>query len=289
MSDFIASWLTPTSLFLLLNVVIGTVFLLSRLSPPKTQPRHDVGYYSYSAPPPLLRASSSLLDRVKSINFSTFKFDEGHHHLQQHVDNDSEPHPVGRAPSILERVKSINLNLYKYPPQNPDPVYVEQPLSRPPSLLERVKSIDFTSFYRSDSGKVNPESGHLTPEEEPGWVIDTSNTPVQGQVVKRSKSEQNKVKQRKVSEKMKKSASENSRAKAGEEEEELERRRPATMRIEKTTSFGDGDGDGDGDDQGVDAKADDFINKFKQQLKLQRLDSLLRYKDMLRAKASNLI
>ncbi|XP_039018666.1 pathogen-associated molecular patterns-induced protein A70-like [Hibiscus syriacus] len=267
MSDFIASWLTPTSLFLLLNVVIGTVFLLSRLSPPKTQPRHDVGYYSYSAPPPLLRASSSLLDRVKSINFSTFKFDEGHHH------------PVGRAPSILERVKSINLNLYKYPPQNPDPVYVEQPLSRPPSLLERVKSIDFTSFYRSDSGKVNPESGHLTPEEEP----------VQGQVVKRSKSEQNKVKQRKVSEKMKKSASENSRAKAGEEEEELERRRPATMRIEKTTSFGDGDGDGDGDDQGVDAKADDFINKFKQQLKLQRLDSLLRYKDMLRAKASNLI
>lgn len=29
-------------------------------------------------------------------------------------------------------------------------------------------------------------------------------------------------------------------------------------------------------DEEVDAKADDFINKFKQQLKLQRLDSLLR-------------
>ncbi|GMP80650.1 hypothetical protein CsSME_00035670 [Camellia sinensis var. sinensis] len=35
------------------------------------------------------------------------------------------------------------------------------------------------------------------------------------------------------------------------------------------------------DEEGVDAKADDFINRFKQQLKLQRLDSILRYKEML--------
>ncbi|KAF9620449.1 hypothetical protein IFM89_012626 [Coptis chinensis] len=35
------------------------------------------------------------------------------------------------------------------------------------------------------------------------------------------------------------------------------------------------------DDEEVDAKADDFINKFKNQLKLQRLDSILRYKEML--------
>jgi len=33
-----------------------------------------------------------------------------------------------------------------------------------------------------------------------------------------------------------------------------------------------------GTDDEVDAKADDFINKFKQQLKLQRLESLLRYR-----------
>ncbi|KAK8654714.1 hypothetical protein V6N13_107317 [Hibiscus sabdariffa] len=277
MSDFIAAWLTPTSLFLLLNIVIGTIFILSRLSPPKTPPHNGDGHYS--GPPPLQRAPS-LLDRVKSINFSTFKFD---HHVDNYLE---EPHSLERAPSILERVKSINLNRYKYPPQNPDPVYVEQPLCRAPSLLERVKSIDFKSFYRSDSGKLNPEA---VPEEEPGSDVDTSSTPVYGQVVKRSKSEHNHVKERKVSEKMKKSASENSRAKAEMEEEEededddeeVERRRPATTRIEKTTSFGDGD------DQCVDAKADDFINKFKQQLKLQRLDSLLRYRDMLRSRASN--
>jgi len=34
-------------------------------------------------------------------------------------------------------------------------------------------------------------------------------------------------------------------------------------------------------DQGVDARADDFINKFRQQLQLQRLNSLLNYKEML--------
>jgi hypothetical protein len=32
---------------------------------------------------------------------------------------------------------------------------------------------------------------------------------------------------------------------------------------------------------GVDARADDFINSFRKQLQLQRLNSLLNYKDML--------
>ncbi|XP_038991497.1 pathogen-associated molecular patterns-induced protein A70-like, partial [Hibiscus syriacus] len=133
MSDFMASWFTPTSLFLLLNFVIGTVFLLSLLTPPKTPPHYGGRYHS--APSTLHRAPS-LLDRVKSNNFSAFKFEDVH---QQHVDNNLE-----RAPSILERVKSINLNLYEYPPQNPDPVYAEQPpLNRPPSFLESVKSVVF--------------------------------------------------------------------------------------------------------------------------------------------------
>lgn len=36
-----------------------------------------------------------------------------------------------------------------------------------------------------------------------------------------------------------------------------------------------------GHDESVDAKADDFIERFKQQLKLQRLDSLQRLREML--------
>ncbi|MCI23771.1 hypothetical protein A2U01_0044953 [Trifolium medium] len=31
----------------------------------------------------------------------------------------------------------------------------------------------------------------------------------------------------------------------------------------------------------VDAKADDFIKRFKQQLRMERLDSILRYRDIL--------
>jgi Cotton fibre expressed protein len=41
------------------------------------------------------------------------------------------------------------------------------------------------------------------------------------------------------------------------------------------------------EDGEVDAKADDFINKFRNQLRLQRLDSIIRYKDMLTRGASN--
>ncbi|XVE97982.1 hypothetical protein REPUB_Repub03eG0065900 [Reevesia pubescens] len=283
MLALIASWLTPTSLFLLLNIMIGTIFLISRLSPLKT-PHHQDGYNSA---PPLQRAPS-LLDRVQSFNFSTYKFhlpnqDIDHHDLQP--EDNLAAHPLERAPSILERVKSINFSLYKYSPQNPDTDYTQtsehdyanpqQPLSRAPSLLERVKSIDFTSFYRSDSVKANPETGHPATEEADS---DTDKSPVVHGQVRRIKSE-TKVKQRKLTDqKMKKSAtSEEEEDQEKEEEEEVERRRPATTRIEKTVSFGDGD-------QGVDAKADDFINKFRQQLKLQRLDSLLRYRDMLKGK-----
>ncbi|KAJ6913994.1 hypothetical protein NC651_016294 [Populus alba x Populus x berolinensis] len=72
---------------------------------------------------------------------------------------------------------------------------------------------------------------------------------------------------------MKKSASEKAASLDLAEEverEEVERRRPATTRAsEKTVLIGD---------EEVDARADDFINRFKQQLKLQRLESLLRRK-----------
>ncbi|KAL8149050.1 hypothetical protein AgCh_006164 [Apium graveolens] len=56
-----------------------------------------------------------------------------------------------------------------------------------------------------------------------------------------------------------------------ERKNKLSARREAV--VEKTVSF-------KGDEQ-VDAKADDFINRFKLQLKMQRLDSIKRYKQML--------
>ncbi|KAK4353341.1 hypothetical protein RND71_028859 [Anisodus tanguticus] len=73
--------------------------------------------------------------------------------------------------------------------------------------------------------------------------------------------------------KMKKSASMKSPFPHFEEEAIVEARRPVTTK-ERSGKTSDGDNE-------VDAKADDFINKFKQQLKLQRLDSILRYKEMI--------
>lgn len=48
-------------------------------------------------------------------------------------------------------------------------------------------------------------------------------------------------------------------------------KRPATMEEREEEE----------EDVEVDARADDFINRFKQQLKLQRLDSIIRYKEMI--------
>ncbi|KAG9128661.1 hypothetical protein Leryth_018308 [Lithospermum erythrorhizon] len=75
---------------------------------------------------------------------------------------------------------------------------------------------------------------------------------------------------KKLPRKMMKSASLKSAFGHFQEEEIVETRRPATVRE-----------GGAEPDREVDAKADDFINKFKQQLKLQRVDSIARYKDMI--------
>jgi len=372
----VASFFTPTTLFLLLNLMIGTIVVTSRLgSGSRKHYQHHDGFGSGHAPAPLARAPSiidrvksinfhlykfphpetelfsmtahhdiigsdlhvypdpnpaplqrapSLLDRVKSINMSYFKFphdvtgSDPHSHSHSHLDlhPDPAPAPLQRAPSLLDRVKSINMSYFKFQQYNPeendyahhteptrfesiptrmgrvDPIDIskfripeeDQPtgtgvnsqinppgLTRAPSILERVKSIKLSSFYRSD-----PD---LDQKQNPDPVLHEEHKHV------RSKSESKKPvkKKKKALTKMTKSASEKSgfgfagsHAEAPETVESLERRRPDTTRVERSTSFGDGE-------DGVDAKASDFINKFKQQLKLQRLDSILRYKEMLKA------
>ncbi|KAE8661310.1 cytosolic Fe-S cluster assembly factor NBP35-like isoform X1 [Hibiscus syriacus] len=74
---------------------------------------------------------------------------------------------------------------------------------------------------------------------------------------------------------MKKSASVKSAFRHFEEDDIVETRRSTTVREGKDKSTED-----DEENNEVDAKADDFINKFKQQLKLQKLDSIIRYKEM---------
>ncbi|KDP33839.1 hypothetical protein JCGZ_07410 [Jatropha curcas] len=238
MGSLTSGWFTPASLFLLLNIVIGTIALTSRFGSKRRE--------------------------------------------------QEEIRPLVRGPSLIERVKSINL--YSSPDsetqreaftdflQNTEPDYTtgvdrSVPLERAPSLLERVKSIKFSSFYRSEQGTDIAGVPDLVTREN----RDQSSSSEVEHHVTRSKSESRVAPERQAPEKMKKSASERVTAAAEEEEDRdsVERRRPATTSLEKKMPFVD---------EAVDAKADDFINRFKQQLKLQRLDSLLRYRDMLRGK-----
>lgn len=58
----IGSWFTPSSIFIFLNLVIGTIFIMSRFAAPITQTL-------LVSPQVLLPLPSSLLKRVKSFNF----------------------------------------------------------------------------------------------------------------------------------------------------------------------------------------------------------------------------
>ncbi|PWA45520.1 hypothetical protein CTI12_AA517110 [Artemisia annua] len=140
----------------------------------------------------------------------------------------------------------------------------EQPplsqLTRTPSILERVKSIKLSSFY-SEPEHITNSSSQL--DRVPSFfdrvksfkisspfTYETPSTQTDHHVI-RSKSENTSVIKKKglVSE-MKKE-----RSNVVEEE--------------------------------VDAKAEQFISRFKQQLRLQRLESLARYTDMLKRRSSN--
>ncbi|XP_035539188.1 pathogen-associated molecular patterns-induced protein A70-like [Juglans regia] len=182
-----------------------------------------------------------------------------------------EQQQFNQVPSFLGQLKSINFSLHKFDQPNADPVtdhFDLQPrgpehvntscpvsdcpppqIARSPSMLERLKSINLSSLYRSDSSARESEVRHPTDLN--------SNA---DHLVKRSKSDKGLGAPERPLEKIKKSASEKSPVGSSEEKE--------------TTSLEE--------DEEVDMKADDFISKFKQQLRLQRLDSLLRYRDLLK-------
>lgn len=276
----LTSWLTPTTLFLLLNFTIGTIFIINRFSSSsrKHNPHQEVFGSGHDQTQARFGRPPSLIDRVKSINFNLYNSPspESEIHFSGSDPNQNPP------PSLLQRVKSINMPYFKFPQHNSEGDYAAYELmTRPdenrvdpinkipeddvtteprfgaPSLLQRVKSIKLPSFYRSEPDP-SPE------EPTPTRTKSESSKPV------------TKKKKKATPKKMTKSASERYTGREEETVEAVEKRRPETMRVERTTSIGEGG------EEGVDDKASNFINKFKQQLKLQRLDSFLRYREMLK-------
>ncbi|KAL3532625.1 hypothetical protein ACH5RR_006146 [Cinchona calisaya] len=179
----ISSLFTPTVLFCILNLIIGTIFITSRLK--KKDSNQQLG--------------------------------------EDHMVNSSPPQLV-RVPSFLDRVKSFSNFSSSYRSEQPDPFRPAAQNADPDEELEKKVEVD-----------VILES-HDQRMMEKSVVV---------------------------------------------EELDDRRRRTEMVRVRKgrwsdeTVSFGEDEGGG------VDEKADDFINRFRQQLKLQRLNSILRYKEML--------
>lgn len=194
---------TPTVIFCVLNLVIGIVFITSRIKLHKTQDQHQQISGQEAVNPPRLVRASSLLDRVKSFNFSSYRSEE--------------PDPL----------HSVTQHAHVDPPQ-------EQVQSEKVDGVARVHNDQVARSKSETSTRVEAPAARMSKSaSEKAVVVGEHEEP----------------------------------------EEAVDRRRPATLRERKAAPLGE--------DEAVDKKADDFINRFRQQLKLQRLDSLLRYKERL--------
>lgn len=301
------SWFTPTVLFVFLNIMIGTIAITSSLATQKgndqqKQQQQHQEHYGHDHQQQLAR-SPSVLQRLKSINFYNYRSPEpntnfaqnthftSHHFNYEREQQEEEPQyqhqhqhqppQWGGSPSMLQRLKSSNL--YNY-------------FSQESTTLDKSQEAAHTQYSPNQAHGQEQEQDqdqghhHLEPEQEyeegededhiqdQEQTLDEIYGQLKGCSVNRTKSDTEPASGeilKKLPKKMKKSASSKSAFNHFKEEDivEVESRRPATAKEVGNAKASQAD------DEGVDAKADDFIFKFKQQLKLQRIDSILRYKE----------
>ncbi|KAJ9183579.1 hypothetical protein P3X46_007412 [Hevea brasiliensis] len=274
------SWFTPTVLFLLLNLMILAIAITSSLATQKpTQHQDDKHPPQHSAQQ--LARSPSVLQRLKSINFYSYrspepttvtyeKYHQFHSHFtpqQSPLDEYHQNQPfISRSPSMLQRIKSVNL--YNYFSQEP----ITNTLPRAQEQLQEQEQE--TETKEEETEKIQDQEQTLdkiysklqSNNKESRSKSDTK--PTSGEVPT------------KLPKKMKKSASSKSAFAHFKEEDNVESRRPATVREGKSKAT-------EVDGAEVDARADDFINRFKQQLKLQRIDSITNYKETIGRRSGN--
>lgn len=276
--------------------MIGTIAITSNLAANKPQSEQQQQRKQAQAQEgDRLARSPSVLQRLKSINFHYYRSQESaaltyekppesdshsstFYQQTPLAEDHQQPPPLTRSPSVLQRLKSINL--YSY-------------ISQETVASTFQKTQESNVHYRT-SGQSYPEQKEEQerPQEhveeaveeeddefhERELTLDEVYSKVQSKKVARSKSDTKPSAgevPKKLPKKLKKSASAKSAFAHFEEDDIVESRRPATVRElnHKDTE--------EEDDAEVDARADDFINKFKQQLKLQRIDSIIRYKEMI--------
>ncbi|KAG1330167.1 pathogen-associated molecular patterns-induced protein A70 [Cocos nucifera] len=219
-------WLTPTVLFVLLNLVIGTIAVTSK--------------------------------RIRRDGDG-----DG--------DGGGDPRKLFRSPSlVLDRLRSFNLRSYR----SGDIPLESAARSKPLETLHALQDPAVATESEADEAIHAPDADPVAEEHHQFSRSQSDSCPTAGEVPV------------KLAAKMKKSASDKSMFEHFEAEEVEVVPRPATVRARtgrrEVAAVEE-------DDQGreVDARADDFINRFRQQLKLQRLDSIVRYKEMLNRGSGN--
>lgn len=249
--EAVASWLTPAVLFCVLNVMIGTIFFRSSLKP--AQESGDD-----RPQPPRLDRVSSFLERVKAYNLSSYQTPVAvPAEVTAREGGDLHHAAVIKSDAAVANIFHLSSN---YQAPQPAPAAREQvdPHHAAGDDLDAVAE----EFELDSYEPPQAEEAAREPEPEPELEFEEPH-----QHVARTKSDAV-VKAAPAVRALLKSASE--RISLEKEEEDEEKWRPATVR-ERTAA----------EDEEVDEKADDFINKFRQQLKLQRMDSILRSDEML--------
>ncbi|KAI3804664.1 hypothetical protein L1987_26375 [Smallanthus sonchifolius] len=281
------SWFTSTVFFILLNLMIATIVFTSNL-PNNNQPQQQQEDEQKPNQPQIAR-SPSILHRLKSFNFNPQKSQpesspDTHYHqlpslevaatqyvfnppLQyQHFDFDSTNSDQFDAaedsdsafdfdPTGLEMITDTGFDF--------DPTRLE---------ISRETRFDFDPTRKETRADTGFDFD--TAEEEHAdefQSLDEVYSKLKTGGHDRTKSDGSIPSKPPAKLKMKKSAS----LKVGfshlEEEEIVEARRPATVRENKSAVRV-----ADDDDVEVDSRADDFINKFKNDLKLQKIESIIR-------------
>ncbi|GLJ44066.1 hypothetical protein SUGI_0919060 [Cryptomeria japonica] len=226
--DTVQSWFTPTVLFVLLNIVIGTIAVSSRM----------LGNSNNNENPNGLRRAPSLLARFSSMTFNKMVNDQAEVHTW------IEPQEAVVEDNVVVR-------------EEEKPV-IEQK-KRPSRAAQGRGRGGASSGLSQRTGNVKNGLARSKSDAAPLIDLHPPPPPLPGTIRKSETFELN-----------------SSQAKA------VVAGKPPISTL--ATDFQEVSGTDGASTDGVDAKADDFINKFKQQLKLQRLESLMRYKDTLNKK-----
>ncbi|KAM0863469.1 hypothetical protein ACQ4PT_044567 [Festuca glaucescens] len=276
----------------------------------KKSSRSDARFEPEVAPPPAARLVQAAVleeddiveeeegvdyaraDEFTDSNFTSqppppakLQLEEEHLYREEYVPP-LRPAPLPRAPSVLERLRSFGLpglrsgdlaadhaadavedvftanNFTTHQQPEEEQYYREEyvppprpaPLPRAPSVLERLRSFSLSRF----------RSGEVAADDAAAAVAELERNQAQKQATQysRSRSEPS----REQSAKGKKHQQESAEPKMSKSSSVARKPAPEVPEAEAG---------------GVDARADDFINSFRKQLQLQRLNSLLNYKDML--------